>query len=108
MKTLISIAVILFVLAGCGPSKMALRQAYIDAHPELDYDTREWIRNGKIAKGMTKEQVRASWGDPCWYCYGTRRASWGDSWEYNIFGTSRGIGTVVYFDSADRVRGWSN
>lgn len=61
--------------------------------------------------GMTKDQVRASMGNPCGPCYGTTHNSWGDTWEYNAFGTgSQGIGngTIVYFDAGGKVTGWSS
>ena len=68
------------------------------------------IRNKEIMVGMTKEQVIASWGEPCWMCYGMRRSSSGDTWEYNPGGiTSLGIGagTYLYFDNNDVLRYWN-
>jgi hypothetical protein len=65
----------------------------------------------RLTVGMTKAEVRASLGDPCGTCYGTRHNSWGDTWEYNVFGSSGmgiGSGTIVYFDSSGRVTGWSS
>ncbi|GKS69549.1 hypothetical protein W03_15530 [Nitrosomonas sp. PY1] len=69
--------------------------------------------NKDIMVGMTKDQVLASWGKPCGWCYGTRQSSTGDIWEYNKFGSSY-IGsylgvrsnTYLYFDTRDILRYW--
>jgi hypothetical protein len=68
------------------------------------------IMSRKIMVGMTKDQVVASWGSPCVLCYGTRRSSNGDVWEYNYFGpTSLGIGggTYLYFNNNGVLQYWS-
>lgn len=100
----------------CGCSLFAnesgRRYDYIETRQgSLTPETRAAIIDGKIMRGMTKEEVRASWGDPCWYCRGTRERSWGDVWEYNVFGSGRysaGSGTYVYFDQAGKVQDWSS
>lgn len=86
------------------------RIAWVNAHPNTPARYANAIRDGKIMKGMTKSQVKAAWGPPCGYCYGTTHSSWGDTWEYNIFGSwaaAAGSGTIVYFNSLGRVTGWS-
>lgn len=102
------------LLSGCalfGGGDEARRNNYVASRGDQIAPTiRGAIVDGKIMRGMTKEEVRASWGDPCGYCYGTRSASWGDTWEYNVFGSGSygaGNGTYVFFDQSDRVTGWS-
>ncbi len=59
-----------FVFLGCAGSGPLLRPdqgsrfAYISKHPELSVDIQQAIQDGKVIKGMTKEDVRAVWGDP--------------------------------------------
>lgn len=90
--------------------QLKAREDYIAAHPKIKSEFAEAIRAAKIRVGMSKDDVKASWGTPCWYCHGTRQSTWGDTWEYNIFGTGSygvGAGTYVFFDDAGRVRGVS-
>jgi hypothetical protein len=55
---------------------------YLDRHPELDSDVRKCISEGTIQRGLTTEQVVASWGWP----YPIRRTvgAWGahEQWVY--------------------------
>lgn len=76
------------------------RNEMLDTHPEWNFQDRSLIRQGKIRKGFTKDQVLAAWGNPCVTCRGNRRRSWGDMWEY------RGH-NYVWFDTAGRVEAWS-
>ena len=63
-------AALLIVVAGCAGWKTdytAAKEraaAYVAAHPALDEATASLIRNNRVAKGMTKEQVIAAWGRP--------------------------------------------
>lgn len=103
------IALALPILAGCvfGANRDS-RAAYVAENPYMEERIENAILAGKIVEGMTKEEVRASWGQPCSYCIGTRSASWGDTWEYNPFGSARpSAGTLVFFDASGRVKGWS-
>lgn len=94
-------------LSGC-ITTTAARQKYLAENPKTLERIANAMLEGKIVKYMPKEAVRLAWGNPCWYCYGTRKSSWGDTWEYNMFGSARpGAGTLVFFDENDRVRGWS-
>lgn len=50
------------LLAACAPTQQA-RQEYVQAHdrpPRIE----EAIMEGQVVTGMTKDDVRASWGDP--------------------------------------------
>lgn len=98
---------VLTILTGCalGPS-LSRRTAWLAAHPTVEQPYRGAIKHGEIMLGMTKAEVRAAWGDPCGWCYGTTHNSWGDSWEYNVFGTGSmgaGTGTIIYFDADGNV-----
>lgn len=84
------------------------RLAFVRDHPGEPRQIRQDILDGAIVQGMTKADVIASWGNPCWYCVGTTHNSWGDSWEYNIFGSAApGGGTYVFFNADGIVTGWS-
>lgn len=109
MKSLITISFMIFLLSACMPSGAA-REEYVRQHPDLDTDTKVDIIMGRIRRGMSKEHVKVIMGEPCGYCYGTKTSSWGDTWEYNTFGTGRysaGSGFYVFFDNQGKVTGWS-
>ena len=48
---------------------------------------------------MTKEQVEAAWGKPCFSCTGTVEREWGDSWEYPT--------QIVFFDKNGVLLRWA-
>jgi len=62
--------VLSFVFFGCAGSSPLLkpdqgsRFAYISKHPELSADIQQAIQDGRVIKGMTKEDVRELLGDP--------------------------------------------
>lgn len=107
-----AIIIAALALAGCaifGPTRSS-RISYVESHPNLPPRFFTAIQGGIIMKGMTKQDVVAAWGNPCGYCYGTTHNSWGDSWEYNVFGSSSygiGNGKYVFFSSDGLVTGWS-
>lgn len=110
VKSVILIMFFIFLLTGCGWIQEVNIKKQVLADPALAPKVREAIENNKIKIGMTKNQVIASWGNPCWYCYGTRESSWGDTWEYNLFGSGRysaGSGTYLFFDTLGRLKAWS-
>ncbi len=45
-------------------SRPSLRQRYVNSHPDLSYPIRTAILAGEVAKTMTTDAVRASWGEP--------------------------------------------
>lgn len=94
-------------LAGCASQESMLRKHALETEPDLM--VRQLIWEKKIKAGMTKDQVIASWGYPCGYCYGTRRSSWGDTWEYSVFGSSSmGRGKYLFFDQSGVLTHWSD
>lgn len=110
MRTLLLAAVLLSGCAMYGGHDRR-RSAYLQSRPDIAPEMRWAIADGKIRQGMTKEEVIASWGEPCWYCRGTREASFGDTWEYNVFGSGSygaGNGTYLFFDPGGKLRHWSN
>lgn len=66
LKRLLIVLIIVFtsLLGACGPSLMEIRDNYVRAHPNLDPKIREAILKGDIVAGMTREEVRASLGEP--------------------------------------------
>lgn len=56
------------VLAGAGAlacaGPRAARQAYLEAHPDLDAQTRDLIAAGRVREGMSADQVQAALGPP--------------------------------------------
>lgn len=98
------------VLGGCGIMQEREARRLALADPNLTPEIRAAIHAKHIRVGMTKRQVLAAWGNPCWYCYGTRQTSRGDVWEYNVFGSSSygiGSGKYLYFDSTGHLTYWS-
>lgn len=113
MKHLLFSICAILLLSSCGLVQQQrvkeFRQQMI-SDPALPNEIRDAIINNQIKVGMTKDQVIASWGLPCEICYGTRRSSSGDTWEYNPGGTTSlgiGAGTYLYFDTNDVLRHWS-
>ncbi len=96
MKRLTILAVLILITA-CETAPVR-REDYIARHPEWNPQLVKIIRAGMIAKGMTKEQVRAAWGRRCYTCQGTKKGPWGESWEYRT--------QVVFFDTEGRVTRW--
>lgn len=76
------------------------REDMISAHPDWNKSMVTLVKSGFLAKGMTKEQVTATWGRHCWSikCTGTASGKWGESWEYPT--------QIVFFDLKGKVTRW--
>src|SRR5579883_2834071 len=62
---LIALCLALAGLPGCGPGLNQQRRSdYLAAHPEIDPSVRALIQDGRVAPGMTRDQVLAAWGSP--------------------------------------------
>lgn len=106
------------MLNGCGVAREHRIRQDVLADTNMPEEIRRAIDQKELVVGMTKEQVIASWGLPCKWCYGTRRSPSGDTWEYSLFGSDLvingsdiiGIGNGVYlfFDSNGTLKHWSN
>lgn len=109
VKILLSVTLMIFLYA-CGMVKENRIRESVLSDSNLPSHIREAIQQKQIMVGMTKQQVIASWGEPCWWCYGTRQSSVGDTWEYNVFGSSvygAGSGAYLYFDNNNILKYWS-
>ena len=109
MKTIIALAMCA-LLTNCGMAYNAKIKNEVLNSPETSYSTKELIKARKITVGMTQKEVIASWGSPCGHCYGTRKSSAGEWWEYNVFGSGRysaGAGTYLFFDNTGKLKYWS-
>lgn len=45
-------------------TRPTLRERYVNLHPDLPYPIKAAIKAGEVAKDMTTDAVRASWGEP--------------------------------------------
>jgi len=105
MKNFI-LVLMLFSFMGCaslaGPSKKE-KQTYVDSHFYLTSQVRQCILEGKITKGMTMEEVIASWGRP--RDINKSVGSWGvhEQWVYG--GTSHT--SYLYFENGT-LTSWQN
>ena len=75
------ILIVLLLLAACS-SNTVRREDMIAEHPEWSADMVTLVRNGYVAKGMTMDQVKATWGRPDYFAPGTTDGEWGESWQY--------------------------
>lgn len=62
---------VLFMVMGCTilakptvKTKLTSRQNYVNSHSELSDGIKQAIIQAKVIKGMTKEEVLATWGKP--------------------------------------------
>jgi len=99
MNKPILLALFVLILTAC-ETQPVRREDYIAQHPEWKPEMVKLISSGMIAKGMTREQVRASWGRHCLTCQGTTSGSWGESLEF--------ITQVVFFDTSGHVTRWEH
>lgn len=110
MKKFMFLILALVVTVGCGAIHAAKIREQTLNDPGLSPEIRTAIVDGKIKRGMTKDQVLAAWGNPCSYCRGTRVSSVGEWWEYNPFGSGRysyGNGTHLFFGNDGKLQYWS-
>ncbi len=61
MKKLLLI--LCLIVSGCTTFK-ADREKYVSQHPDIKEETKKDIIQGLVSIGMSKDQVRASWGPP--------------------------------------------
>ena len=63
LSVLPTIISLLLILQGCVTAGQR-RQDYIESRPGLSADIKTAILEGRVAEGMTGEDVLASWGEP--------------------------------------------
>ena|SRR3989338_4974368 len=92
--------VFLLTVTGCavnGPlikPSQDTRREYVSKHPWLDKEIKQAILEGKVIKGMTREDVRAAWGKPSKTDdFSTDPNAWwydsdGEGWWYKPFPVS--------------------
>ncbi len=94
ISSIISLTFLLTTLVACENAPVR-REELLTQHPDWNSKTVKLIRDGKIFIGMTKDQVRATWGRHCFTCQGTTEGTEGESWEYAT--------QVVFFDNKGKV-----
>ncbi|HET7308185.1 MAG TPA: hypothetical protein VFK24_10290 [Gammaproteobacteria bacterium] len=101
------LALLLSALAGCAFIRTpGMRANWLKEHPwvaKLTPHIADDIAAGKITVGMTKEEVKASWGEPCCAVYvpSIVRSPYGDRWYYQLGASS--VGTFIYFSPDGKV-----
>ena len=119
MNNRLSIALVAatILLNGCGLAREHKIRQDVLSDASMPAEIRRAIDQKELVVGMTKEQVIASWGLPCKWCYGTRNSPSGDTWEYNLFGADLpvtggdiigpGTGIHLFFDRSGTLKYWS-
>jgi outer membrane protein assembly factor BamE len=117
-RSIVAVMAAIFVFSGCGAVRENKIRQEVLSDTALPEEIRRAIDQKELTVGMTKEQVIASWGLPCKWCYGTRKNPGGDMWEYHFPGADSvivgsdfvgiGTGTYLYFDKDGKLRYWSS
>lgn len=92
----------ILLLSGCATYDYALqrRQEYVNSHPKLSEDTKKCILEGKVAIGMTKDEVVASWGESYSFDKTKFVSSWGttENWTYGNCVGAGGCTIITFFN----------
>ena len=89
---------VMIINTGCESNAVRREEAFTQ-HTEWSEHDKKLIADSMINYGMTKEQVRAAWGQPCGECLGTKKYDSGvESWEYQT--------QVVFFNKEGKVTRW--
>ncbi len=62
-QCILTVSALLILLSACATAQ-GRREAYISENSNLKPEIADAIREGRIMKGMTDDDVRAAWGDP--------------------------------------------
>ena len=117
MRRIVMLLLFLIFLYGCAspyklPARMKThiaeisaqregeRNRYLIEHPELSEEIRENIEEGKIALGMTKEEVKVSWGYPKEVISSSEIR---EHWFYDRFKYRGSASTHLYFKNGKLV-----
>ncbi|MDP8215023.1 MAG: hypothetical protein RAO92_06295 [Candidatus Euphemobacter frigidus] len=92
---LMTLVIPLLLLLACA-SAQERRQDYVDEHPELPQKIASAIMEGSITKEMSKDEVRAAWGEPKRATLTLERGVEQDVWSYEApVGKEFKEGTVI-------------
>ena len=89
-----ALATALAVLAGCAAVEQRRRQ-YVEDHPDLRPEVAAAILEGRVAEGMTADDVRAAWGDPERESRSFSEAGEQETWSYPTPVGQFGEGKVI-------------
>ena len=117
MKTKLLILCVLLALGGCDftaairdQEDAIWRTEYLQDRPDLPADTRASIEAQRVRLGMTKEEVRASWGRPCDTSRHVSANGIIETWEYGWWSYEIGMcmtqQIVTFYDGV--VYSWTN
>lgn len=86
-KTLLVVIIVSLVLGACATTATLTqsREDYVKAHPDLDPKVKEAILQGQATVGMTRDEVRASCGDPNIVTTGVQAGKYCDYWGYKRY-----------------------
>lgn len=83
MKKTLSLLLLGFIFTSCAPSTPATRIAkYPEQFEKLTNREQEIVRQGGIAKGISKDAVLLSWGTPSNRFEGSQRGKVTERWDY--------------------------
>ncbi len=77
----ITFLAVLLILAGC-VTATGRRQEYLEDHQDLRPEIAAAILAGRVVEGMTRDDVRAAWGDPERETRAISEAGEQDIWSY--------------------------
>lgn len=105
IKNAVILAILFAMLiCGCETMKNQRRQDYVTTHPELTQQTKQDILEGRIRIGMTREQVKATWGYPD--DINRTVGSWGEHEQW-IYGYDIRFRRYLYFENG-KLTSWSD
>jgi outer membrane protein assembly factor BamE (lipoprotein component of BamABCDE complex) len=103
-RLLSSLILMVFLACNLPPTAQERRSKYLVNHPNLSGKVKNEIRSGQVSIGMTKEQVRASWGYPDDINKTITEYSYQEQWVYNELRNGISLPErYVYFDRSGTV-----
>jgi outer membrane murein-binding lipoprotein Lpp len=103
----IAVIVSVFLLQGC-VSPQQRRRDYVDEHPGLSREVASAILKGVISEGMTREDVKASWGEADLVTTAITEGGIQETWSYNTPVGQFNSGKVILTFSGGKLVGVVN